>query len=61
VPRELRDQLAIGGRLVIPVGDRQQQNLLRITRGEDEDRREMLGGCVFVNLIGSDGWPGDGR
>jgi len=56
VPRELRDQLAIGGRMVIPVGDRQQQNLLRITRRETEDRREMLGGCVFVNLIGSDAW-----
>ena len=57
VPLELRDQLATGGRLVIPVGDRYQQNLLRITRREDEDRREMLGGCVFVNLIGSDAWP----
>ena len=56
VPAELRDQLAIGGRLVIPVGERRQQNLLRITRGENEDKREMLGGCVFVDLIGSDGW-----
>jgi len=56
VPLELREQLAIGGRLVIPVGERHQQNLLRITRGEREDRREMLCGCVFVGLIGSDGW-----
>ncbi len=56
VPRELRDQLAIGGRLVIPVGERRQQNLVRITRGAREDKREMLGGCVFVDLIGSDGW-----
>jgi protein-L-isoaspartate(D-aspartate) O-methyltransferase len=56
VPRELRDQLAVGGRLVIPVGDRQLQNLLRLTRGQTEDRREMLGGCTFVSLIGSDGW-----
>jgi len=61
VPLELREQLAIGGRLVIPVGDRHQQNLLRITRGEAEDKREMLGGCVFVDLIGHDGWAGDGR
>ncbi len=61
VPQELRDQLVVGGRLVIPVGDRQLQNLLRLTRGEVEDRREMLGGCVFVSLIGSDGWPEVGR
>jgi protein-L-isoaspartate(D-aspartate) O-methyltransferase len=58
VPRELRDQLATGGRLVIPVGERHLQSLLRITRGEEEDRREQLGGCVFVSLIGSDGWAG---
>jgi protein-L-isoaspartate(D-aspartate) O-methyltransferase len=56
VPRELREQLAIGGRLVIPVGERQQQTLLRITRGAAADRRELLGGCVFVSLVGSDGW-----
>jgi protein-L-isoaspartate(D-aspartate) O-methyltransferase len=56
VPRELREQLAVGGRLVIPVGERQQQSLLRITRGAETDRRELLGGCVFVSLIGSDGW-----
>lgn len=56
VPLALRDQLAIGGRLVIPVGERRQQTLMRITRGETEDRREMLGGCVFVDLVGSDGW-----
>jgi protein-L-isoaspartate(D-aspartate) O-methyltransferase len=56
VPRALRDQLAIGGRLVIPVGEHRQQNLLRITRGEAEDNRELLGACVFVDLVGSDGW-----
>ena len=61
VPSELRDQLLVGGRLVIPVGDRSRQELLRITRREGGDEREMLGGCVFVNLIGSDGWPRDGR
>jgi protein-L-isoaspartate(D-aspartate) O-methyltransferase len=61
VPAALRDQLAEGGRLVIPVGDRQLQNLVRITRRRDGDRSETLGGCVFVSLIGSDGWsPGDG-
>ena len=58
LPLALRDQLAIGGRLVIPVGERHRQNLLRITRGEAEDKREMLGACVFVDLIGDDGWAG---
>jgi len=57
IPLALRDQLASGGRLVIPVGERHQQNLLRITRGENEDKREMLGACVFVDLVGDDGWP----
>ena len=56
VPAELRDQLVPGGRLVIPVGDRTLQNLLRITRREEGDMREELGGCVFVNLIGRDAW-----
>ena len=56
VPRELRDQLAIGGRLVIPVGGRHEQSLLRITRGEAHDKRELLGGCIFVPLIGNNAW-----
>jgi protein-L-isoaspartate(D-aspartate) O-methyltransferase len=63
VPAALREQLAVGGRLVIPVGGRGRQSLVRITRGEREDRREALGDCVFVSLVGDDGWaaeaPGD--
>jgi protein-L-isoaspartate(D-aspartate) O-methyltransferase len=57
VPAALREQLQEGGRLVIPVGGRHQQNLLRVTRREGGDLRETLGGCVFVSLIGNDGWP----
>ncbi|MCE5264974.1 MAG: protein-L-isoaspartate(D-aspartate) O-methyltransferase [Deltaproteobacteria bacterium] len=59
VPRILVEQLAIGGRLVIPVGSRNSQTLLRVTRlSEDPDhvRREDLGGCRFVDLIGEHGW-----
>lgn len=54
VPRALVDQLSIGGRLVIPVGeDLNTQRLLRITRVSAEDfRREDLGGVRFVRLIG---------
>ena len=60
VPRPLCEQLAIGGRLIIPVGDANQQNLLRITRTGPDDFEEMdLGGVRFVPLIGAHGWNGD--
>jgi protein-L-isoaspartate(D-aspartate) O-methyltransferase len=57
VPQDYLDQLAVGGRLVIPVGDRSSQVLMRITRnGEQEYQEEQLLGCRFVPLIGSHGW-----
>lgn len=56
VPSALRGQLRRGGRLVLPVGRRDRQSLLRITRGDEEDRTESLGDCVFVSLVGKDGW-----
>jgi protein-L-isoaspartate(D-aspartate) O-methyltransferase len=57
VPREYLVQLVVGGRLVIPVGDRDSQVLMRITRtGESEYKEERLLGCRFVPLIGSHGW-----
>ncbi|HRR41875.1 MAG TPA: protein-L-isoaspartate(D-aspartate) O-methyltransferase [Syntrophales bacterium] len=59
VPKTLVEQLAVGGRLVIPVGGRYSQNLMRITRmSEDVDdiETENLGGCRFVDLIGEHGW-----
>jgi protein-L-isoaspartate(D-aspartate) O-methyltransferase len=60
VPRPLCEQLAIGGRLIIPVGDADQQNLLRITRtGPDDFEETDLGGVRFVPLIGAHGWNGD--
>jgi protein-L-isoaspartate(D-aspartate) O-methyltransferase len=58
LPRPLLDQLAIGGRLVMPVGPPRGQSLVRITRvGEREFSREDLGAVVFVPLIGAKGWP----
>ncbi len=59
VPGELIDQLAIGGRLVIPVGSRQLQELYRVTRRRDRNEIEKLGACRFVSLIGNGAWPGD--
>ena len=58
----MKGQLAIGGRLVIPVGDRGAQRLLRVTRdAEDAFREEDLGGVLFVPLVGAEGWGEDGR
>ncbi len=56
VPPDLMAQLAIGGRLVIPVGSRYVQELCRITRGKRKNRVENLGGCRFVPLIGKGAW-----
>jgi protein-L-isoaspartate(D-aspartate) O-methyltransferase len=57
VPQPLLDQLAEGGRLLIPVGDYDLQQLLRLTRTQDGIVREELGGCRFVPLRGEYGWP----
>lgn len=57
VPQEYLAQLAVGGKLVLPVGGFNQQSLIRITRlGDDQFRREELMGCRFVPLIGEAGW-----
>jgi protein-L-isoaspartate(D-aspartate) O-methyltransferase len=62
VPQPLLDQLAIGGRLVIPVGhDAREQELIRVTRvGEHQFDQTSLGRVQFVPLIGSAGWALDG-
>ncbi len=58
VPESLKRQLAGGGRLVIPVGSRYSQQLVRVTRRGEEFREETSEGCVFVPLIGCEGWEG---
>ena len=57
VPPSLKAQLAEGGRLVMPVGGRRGQDLVKIVRHGDEFRQESHGGCMFVRLIGEEGWP----
>ena len=56
VPQPLLDQLADGGRMIIPIGDRTSQELIKITRDQDRYNRKKLGGCRFVDLIGAHGW-----
>jgi protein-L-isoaspartate(D-aspartate) O-methyltransferase len=57
VPPEYRQQLAVGGRLLIPVGGRGGQLLKRITRtSQTAFREEDLLDCRFVPLIGEHGW-----
>ncbi len=56
IPPDLLAQLAIGGRMVIPVGSRYMQELIKITRREKKDIIQNLGGCCFVSLIGKGAW-----
>ncbi len=59
VPRSLIDQLGEGGRMVLPVGERTQQQLVRVTRTEHGVQLERLGACAFVPLIAEEAWPAD--
>ena len=59
IPRPLIDQLSIGGRLVIPVGDALVQDLFRVTKTKEGVKKEDLGGCRFVKLIGKYGWEAE--
>lgn len=57
VPDALIAQLKVGGHLVIPVGDRQQQTMLRITKqSETQIVKQEYSNFSFVPLLGADGW-----
>ena len=54
------EELVIGGRLVLPVGGRNFQNLVKVTKfsnNKNDIKKENLGACRFLNLIGENGWP----
>lgn len=56
VPQSLKGQLAVGGRLVCPVGARDIQTLVTISRAEAGFEEESGISCVFVPLVGAEGW-----
>ncbi|MFP3867317.1 MAG: protein-L-isoaspartate(D-aspartate) O-methyltransferase [Desulfobacteraceae bacterium] len=57
IPQPLINQLADGGRLVIPVGDQFSQTLTRVVKTPKGLKFDYYGGCRFVRLIGRFGWP----
>ena len=61
VPSSLLEQLAPGGRIVMPVGPRGAERLIRIRRRMDGGfgEQEELGAVAFVPLVGREGWPED--
>lgn len=56
VPHELQVQLREGGRLVIPIGSRAEQELYRVVRQGDQFAMEWITSCRFVPLVGEEGW-----
>ena len=56
IPETLVNQLAVGGRMVIPVGDQYSQELIKLHREKNGIHKTSLGGCRFVKLIGEQGW-----
>jgi len=62
IPRSLLEQLAVGGRLVIPVGPTPRlQSLIRVRRTAEGIEQENLGGVAFVPLVGAEGWTESGE
>lgn len=56
VPPGLINQLAMGGRMVLPVGNQSTQDLVKLVRDEQGVHQTNLGGCRFVKLVGEHGW-----
>lgn len=59
VPESLKEQLAVNGRLVCPVGPRDIQRLVKVTRTENGFQEQTGISCVFVPLVGDEGWTED--
>ena len=61
IPEPLKEQLTEGGRMIVPVGNKFSQELIKVTRVKGIFREENLGGCRFVDLIGLHGWKEQGN
>ena len=62
IPQPLLEQLADGGRLLVPVGDRDEQKLVLVRRKGDAFETQEVAPVRFVPLVGSHGWSaGDGQ
>jgi len=59
IPKELMDQLVVGGRLVVPVGSRWEQDLLQVIKRKEGTTIKNLTPCRFVPLIGEEAWSGE--
>ncbi len=60
VPPSLKQQVGEGGGVIIPVGDGYFQTLFRVVRRGDGIVTENHGGCIFVRLVGQEGWKSEG-
>ena len=58
IPLHLLQQLGTWGKLVVPVGSQERQDLLLVHRAPWGPEIRSLGGCVFVPLVGEEGWAG---
>ena len=56
IPESLIDQLAMGGSMVIPVGNQYSQELIKLCKDKKGIHKMNLGGCRFVKLVGLHGW-----
>lgn len=56
IPKPLFNQLSEGGRMLVPIGDEENQDLIRITRIDGKPKVENLGPCRFVKLVGKFGF-----
>ncbi|OGW10855.1 MAG: protein-L-isoaspartate O-methyltransferase [Nitrospinae bacterium RIFCSPLOWO2_12_39_16] len=56
IPKIIVDQLSVGGRMVIPIGDEFSQTLVKVEKKRDRITTTNICGCVFVKLVGNHGW-----
>jgi len=59
LPESLVEQLAVGGKLIIPVGSRQSQRLIKVVRGRQMLEKHDICGCMFVPLVGDNAWKSE--